>query len=64
MKVHVLQVEFEEPQRAITPQQAFVMYDGEICLGTAAISYPGQSMWELQHPFIDDRVVRAAQSSC
>ena len=43
----LLQVEFEEPQRAITPQQAFVMYQGEACLGSAAICYPGPSVWEL-----------------
>ena len=44
----VLQVIFQEPQRAITPQQAFVMYTDEVCLGSAAICHPGRSMWELQ----------------
>ncbi|KAL6784700.1 hypothetical protein ACKKBF_B02850 [Auxenochlorella protothecoides x Auxenochlorella symbiontica] len=37
---------FDEPARAITPQQAFVMYDGERCLGSALIAKPGPSLAE------------------
>ena len=32
-----LRVEFDEPQRAVTPGQSLVLYDGEICLGGAII---------------------------
>lgn len=43
-----LEISFEMPARAITPQQAFVMYDGEVCLGTAPVAVPGPSLHELK----------------
>ena len=41
-----LVVRFDEPAAAITPQQAFVLYDGEQCLGAALIAQPGRSLHE------------------
>ena len=32
-----LQVTFERPQRAVTPGQSLVLYDGPVCLGGAVI---------------------------
>ncbi|MGV8944416.1 tRNA 2-thiouridine(34) synthase MnmA [Thermomonas sp.] len=32
-----LQVQFARPQRAVTPGQSLVLYDGEVCLGGAVI---------------------------
>jgi hypothetical protein len=37
---------FDEPAAAITPQQAFVSYDGDVCLGSALIAVPGQTLHE------------------
>ena len=33
-----LQVRFQAPQRAVTPGQSLVLYDGEVCLGGAVIA--------------------------
>ena len=34
---HGLAVSFDKPQRAVTPGQSLVLYDGEVCLGGAVI---------------------------
>ena len=39
-------VEFPEPAGSITPQQMFVMYDGDVCIGSAAIAMPGRTVFE------------------
>jgi tRNA-specific 2-thiouridylase len=41
-KIHVV---FDIPQRAVTPRQSIVFYDGDICLGGAMIEAPGPSYY-------------------
>jgi len=41
-----LLVRMPAASRAITPQQEFVMYDGEVCLGSAPVVYAGPSLAE------------------
>lgn len=41
-----LNVRFAIPQRAVTPRQSVVFYDGEICLGGAMIEGAGPSYYE------------------
>lgn len=42
----ILTVEFDQPQRAITPRQSIVFYDGDLCLGGAMIIKSGPSYYE------------------
>ena len=37
---------FDQPEWGVTPQQAFVVYDGEVCLGSALIAVPGRTLQE------------------
>jgi tRNA-specific 2-thiouridylase len=39
-------VTFEVPQRAVTPRQSIVFYEGENCIGGAIIETPGLSYYE------------------
>ncbi|KAL2645503.1 hypothetical protein R1flu_013090 [Riccia fluitans] len=41
-----LQIKFSKPARAITPGQALVLYDGDVCLGAARLQHPGPSLFE------------------
>ena len=38
-----LELRFDQPQRAVTPGQSAVLYDGEVCLGGAVIESTGTS---------------------
>lgn len=42
-----LHVDFPTPQRAATPRQSIVFYDGDCCLGGALIELPGPSHYEM-----------------
>ena len=44
----LLHVRFSAPAKAITPEQAFVMYKGDVCLGSALVRHSGPTMYEAQ----------------
>ncbi len=46
-----LEVRFDEPQRAVTPGQSVVFYDGEACLGGAVIAATDAPFGSLQPTF-------------
>jgi len=46
-----LEVRFDEPQRAVTPGQSVVLYDGEVCLGGAVIAATDAPYGGLLPPF-------------
>ncbi|BBN12749.1 hypothetical protein MPTK1_5g22570 [Marchantia polymorpha subsp. ruderalis] len=46
MQGEQLQIKFLNPARAITPGQALVLYDGQVCLGAARLLHPGPSVFE------------------
>ena len=42
----LLHVSFAVPERAVTPGQALVLYDGDVCLGGGVVLFPGPSLHE------------------
>ncbi len=46
----ILHVVFDIPQRAVTPRQSIVFYDGNVCLGGAIIQSPGASYYDQGKP--------------
>ena len=49
-------VHFDYPQRAITPRQSIVFYDGEVCLGGAMIEKSGPTYFELNQKVISPNI--------
>jgi len=45
-----MHVRFAIPQRAVTPRQSIVFYQGDVCLGGAIIERPGPSYYEQKKP--------------
>jgi tRNA-specific 2-thiouridylase len=51
-----LEIEFDTPQRAVTPGQSVVLYDGEICLGGATI-VATRGPWTDAEPATSNQVI-------
>lgn len=56
----VLLVRFQESERALTPRQALVLYDGDECLGGGLLAYPGRTKFEQGESEDVDTPVQAA----
>jgi tRNA-uridine 2-sulfurtransferase len=57
-----LEVRFDEPQRAVTPGQSVVFYDGEVCLGGAVIAATDAPYGGLLPAFIPSPTLPARES--
>lgn len=58
-----IQARFEQPQRALTPGQALVLYQGDVCLGGATIESVGPTYFQQQKPLMELLTRADAQSS-
>lgn len=52
-----VRVDFDTPQRAVTPRQSVVFYDGEVCLGGGMIESAGPSYYEQNREISSDTPV-------
>ncbi len=43
-----IKVQFKSPERAPTPGQYVVLYQGDVCLGGGVIHHVGKSLFEIQ----------------
>jgi tRNA-specific 2-thiouridylase len=55
-----LEIEFDEAQRAVTPGQSVVLYDGEVCLGGAVIAATNAAYGGLLPTFASPSPARVA----
>ncbi|CAM6127299.1 unnamed protein product [Calypogeia fissa] len=56
----LLQVRFTKSARAITPGQALVLYDGDVCLGAARLVHPGPTLFEQNRDAGEWQVVKVS----
>jgi len=52
-----MRVEFDQPQRAMTPGQSVVFYDGQICLGGGVIRQVGPNYHDQRKPLPEKREI-------
>jgi hypothetical protein len=52
----MIEVMFDSPERAVTPGQALVLYDGDVCLGGGVVLYPGPSLYEVREEAMREAV--------
>ncbi len=50
---NMVKVVFDQPQRAVTPGQSIVFYDGEICMGGGIIKNTGPSYYHMHKALCD-----------
>jgi tRNA-uridine 2-sulfurtransferase len=60
-----IRVIFDQPQRAVTPRQSVVFYDGDVCLGGAVIERAGSSYHDrgLPMPMVADKHISDRDSA-